>query len=139
MSFGGFNHDSHSRPMGEINMTPLVDVMLVLLVIFMITAPMITRAIKVELPKVSIQSSAFEPDMITITLDAQGKLYWAETPVSEVELNQHLAEAAARQPPIQLYLQADKDSRYQQIAQIMIAAKQAGIQNLGFTSLPDAP
>jgi len=139
MSFGGFNDNQNSAPMADINVTPMVDVMLVLLVIFIITAPMFTHALKLDLPTAQSAPAPEKPETITLGIDAAGKLYWNDQPVSSQELDARLAQAAAKQPQPELQLRADKSTRYQTIAEVMSAAQGAGLSKLGFVTDPNAP
>lgn len=131
--FGG---SQHSAPMNEINTTPLVDVMLVLLVVFIITAPLLTHAVKIDLPQASSQPLTEKPQSITISIDGEGKLYWNDAPLSEQELPEKLRTIAANQPQPDLNVRADRQTRYEVIAQVMAQAKTAGVEKLGFVSLP---
>jgi biopolymer transport protein ExbD len=139
MAFGGFEQQGGGAPMSEINTTPLVDVMLVLLIIFMITAPLLTHAVKIDLPQASSQPSQDKPENVSLALRSDGQLYWNDQPMPEAELPGRLAAAAAQQPQPELHLRADRDTRYQKIAQVMSAARLAGIQKMGFVTLPDQP
>jgi biopolymer transport protein ExbD len=132
--FGGDNH--HTQPMAEINTTPMVDVMLVLLVIFIITAPLLTHAIKIDLPQAGSQPNPEKPDIITLSIDAQGKLFWNDAPCEETELASRLAAAAQKKPQPELHLRAEKTTNYQQLAMVMSAAQTAGIEKLGFVTEP---
>lgn len=143
MSFGGFNDNNQPAPMAEINVTPMVDVMLVLLVIFILAAPLFTQAIKLDLPAAS--ATAVQPDATTINIavNADGTIFWNQQAVTQAELDARLTSAAAAatsaatQP--QLQLRADKNTRYEVIAQIMSAAQSKGLSKLGFvTQAPDA-
>ena len=138
MSFGSFNSGA-SSPMVEINTTPLVDVMLVLLIIFLVTAPLMTQAVKVDLPQASAQASDAKPETIRLAIDAQGVLYWNETPFSDTTvqgLESRLQAAASADPQLEVQLSADRDTRYQRVAEIMAAAKRAGVTKLGFVTQP---
>ncbi|GAB2182482.1 biopolymer transporter ExbD [Denitratisoma sp. agr-D3] len=135
MAFGSFSDDS-KQPMAEINMTPLVDVMLVLLIIFIVTAPMMSQSLKIDLPQVKAQPNDAKPDVVRLALDAGGKLFWNESPVAEGTLPARLAEVAGHTPPPEVHLSADKETRYQRVAEVMSAAREAGIQKLGFITLP---
>ncbi|WP_075256844.1 ExbD/TolR family protein [Herbaspirillum camelliae] len=139
MSFGGFNDNQNSAPMADINVTPMVDVMLVLLVIFIITAPMFTHALKLDLPTAQSAPAPEKPETITLGIDAAGKLYWNDQPVSSAELDARLAAAAGKQPQPELQLRADKSTRYQTIAEVMSAAQGAGLSKLGFVTDPKTP
>lgn len=138
MSFGGFNDNQNSAPMADINVTPMVDVMLVLLVIFIIAAPMFTHAIKLDLPTAQSAPAPEKPETITLGIDAAGKLYWNDQQVSSAELDARLAAASSRQPQPELQLRADKSTRYQTIAEVMAAAQGAGMSKLGFVTDPPA-
>ena len=138
MAFGGFDRDdSPMRPMAEINTTPLVDVMLVLLVIFIITAPLMTHAIRLDLPSAEAPVSAERPETVTVSIDADEALYWNDAPVADAAaLRERLAQAAGRQPQPELHLRADRAVRYQRIAEVMSAAQQAGLARIGFVTDP---
>ncbi len=137
MAFGGLDPGSHPQPMAEINTTPLVDVMLVLLVIFIITAPLLTHALRIDLPVAAAPAAAEKPETVTLSIDAAGALYWNDEPVPGIEaLGERLQRAAARQPQPELHLRADRDTRYQRIAEVMASAQQAGIAKLGFVTDP---
>ncbi len=137
MAFGGFNQESSSAPMGEINMVPLIDVMLVLLIVFMITAPLLTHSIKIDLPTAASESTNEKPDTVTLTIDSEGALYWNDQPIDDEALAIRLAEAALAEPQPDLHLRADRDTRYQRLAEIMSQARVAGIRNMGFITTPD--
>jgi len=138
MSSGGFGGDNHhSQPMAEINTTPMVDVMLVLLVIFIITAPLLTHSIKIDLPQAGSQTNTEKPDTVTLSINAEGKLFWDDTAFEETELASRLTEAAQKTPQPELHLRADKTTNYQQLAMVMSAAQNAGIEKLGFVTDPN--
>ncbi|EJM98173.1 biopolymer transporter ExbD [Herbaspirillum sp. YR522] len=136
MSFGGFNDNQNPGPMADINVTPMVDVMLVLLVIFIISAPLFTHAVKLDLPTASSAPAPEKPETVTIAIDAAGKLYWNDQAVGMDALDARLASAAARQPQPELQLRADKSTRYEIIAEVMSAAQGAGLTKLGFVTEP---
>ncbi|WP_287112164.1 biopolymer transporter ExbD [Methylobacillus sp.] len=125
-----------NRPMSEINTTPLVDVMLVLLVIFIITAPLLTHAVKIDLPQATSQPSPEKPDIIDIAIDGAGTMYWNDQAVTLEELNARLHEVADKDPQPELHIRADKETRYQVLAEVMAYAQNAGVQKLGFVSDP---
>ncbi len=133
--FGGDNH--HTQPMAEINTTPMVDVMLALLVIFIITAPLLTHAVKIDLPQASSQPNPEKPDTITLLINAEGKLFWNDAPFEEAELASRLATEAQKQPQPELHLRADKTTSYQRLATVMSVAQNAGIEKLGFITEPN--
>jgi biopolymer transport protein ExbD len=137
MAFGGLDTGSAPQPMAEINTTPLVDVMLVLLVIFIITAPLLTHAIRLDLPTAPSALAPEKPETIALSIDATGALFWNNEPLPDLAaLAQRFAQAAARQPQPELHLRADRDTRYQRIAEVMASAQQAGISKLGFVTVP---
>jgi biopolymer transport protein ExbD len=135
MAFGNLEGGSNKQPMAEINTTPLVDVMLVLLVIFIITAPLFTHAIKLELPNAIAPAAPEKPETITLAIDPLGKLFWNNQAVSnDIELKQKLGQAALKSPIPDLQLRADKETKYQRLAEVMSAAQQAGISKIGFVT-----
>ena len=136
-SGNNFGSDNQNSLMSEINTTPLVDVMLVLLVIFIITAPLLTHAVKIDLPQASSQPIEQKPEIISISVDGAGQMYWNDTALVEGELSARLQQAATAKPQPELHIRADKETRYQILAQIMADAQNAGIQKLGFVSTPD--
>jgi biopolymer transport protein ExbD len=140
MAFGGFDQRAPNQaPMSEINTTPLVDVMLVLLVIFIITAPLMTHAIRLDLPNAPAPVSAERPETIRVSIDAAGALHWNDQSLPDLEaLHQRLSAVAGRQPQPELHLRADRNTRYQRIAEVMSAAQRAGISNIGFVTDPKA-
>lgn len=143
MSFGGMNHgQGPSQPMSDINVTPLVDVLLVLLIIMMVTAPLLTQAVKVDLPKARAQALAATQKPIQLSIDQQGQLFLDAQAVTLADAEQQLRErypnlatlAPADQPTIQLA--ADGSSRYQQVAEVMAMVKQVGFSKLAFIMQP---
>jgi biopolymer transport protein ExbD len=134
----GFSSGDHSVPMNEINMIPLIDVMLVLLVIFIITAPLLTHAVKIDLPQASSQPLPEKPEVISIAIDEMGRMYWNDVPMVQGELTVKLQQASRQEPQPELHIRADKETRYQLLAEVMADAQNAGIQKLGFVSTPDA-
>ena len=125
MAFGGFSQEGRSAPMSEINMVPLIDVMLVLLSVFMITAPLLTHSVGVDLPSATSQPSRSDAASITLAIDAQGVLYWNDDAIAPDTLEARLAEAARRTPQPELHLRADRDTRYQTLAAVMAQAQRA--------------
>ncbi|MGF6969135.1 biopolymer transport protein ExbD [Paraburkholderia sp. WC7.3g] len=139
MAFGGLEKKQTAAPMAEINMTPLIDVMLVLLVIFIITAPLFSHAIRLDLPKVAAAPSRQTPQTISLSIDGAGRLYWNGKPITLAQMRAQFAEAGkqADQPDIQL--RAERSTRYEVIAQVMGAAQQAGLERIGFVTDPPPP
>lgn len=136
MAFGGFGADTDPAPLAEINMIPLIDVMLVLLVIFMITAPLLTHAVKVDLPKAQSQPNLTKPDHIALSIDASGRLFWNGAAVDRAELAQRMQKIAQLAPQPELHLHVDRNARYQAAAEVLAAAGQAGVTRIGFVSDP---
>jgi len=137
MAFGRLERTSRPAPMSDINMTPLIDVMLVLLVIFIITAPLLTHAIKLDLPNAQAPANAEKPETVTVSIDGMGALFWNNEPVADLaQLSARLAAAATRKPQPELHLRADRETRYQRIAEVMASAQQAGIAKIGFVTDP---
>lgn len=137
MAFG--THDDSDDVMNEINMTPLVDVMLVLLIIFMITVPVLTHSVGVQLPRATSTPEQVPPQTIRLAVDAQGRYLWNERPLAAADLPARLRAAAAQQPQPELHLRADKDARYEPVAQALAAAQRAGLRRIGFVTEPGAP
>jgi biopolymer transport protein ExbD len=122
--------------MSEINVVPLVDVMLVLLVIFIITAPLLTNAVKIDLPKASSNPNITKPDHIEFGIREDGSLFWNGEEVTLESLPARFAEEAKKQPQPELHLRADRLARYEQVAQVMSGAAKAGILRIGFVTDP---
>ena len=139
MAFGSFGNDQPQKPMSDINVTPMVDVMLVLLVIFIITAPLFTHAIKLDLPQAQSAPAPEKPDTISLSVNGQGKIFWNNEEISAQDLNVKLATAAQKQPMPELQLRADKETRYETIAQVMSAAQSNGLNKIGFVTSPKEP
>ncbi len=135
MSFGRLGDTN--EPMSDMNVIPLVDVMLVLLVIFIVTAPIITHSVQLELPRASSAPSEETVDSVTLALDGAGGLYWNNTPIDQSALFGRLQEAVTADPELAVYLRADRDTRYEVLARIMADARRAGVARLGFISQPD--
>ncbi|TWI61550.1 biopolymer transport protein ExbD [Pseudoduganella lurida] len=140
MAFGAFNHHRQKESMADINVTPMVDVMLVLLVIFILSAPMFTHAVKLDLPRAQAAGAPQPQDAIRIAIDAAGTVYWNDTALKDGDLEPRLADAARRasqagsQPELQL--RADRATRYEAVAQLMAAAQTAGLTKLVFVTDP---
>lgn len=137
MAFGGFTKNQTSQPMVEINMVPLIDVMLVLLVIFIIAAPMLTHAVKVELPKASSTPEDSKPEVVHLSVDAAGKVYWNDLEVDEAGWRASMAEAAARSVKPELRIRADGSIAYRKIAVLMSDAASVGLEKIGFVTEPN--
>ncbi len=136
MAFGGFNDNNQPGPMADINVTPMVDVMLVLLVIFIITAPLFTNALKLELPNAQSQPAPEKPETITLAINGEGKLFWNNAAITREDLTARIAVASEKKPQPELQLRADKSTRYEIIAQVMAAAQNGGMTKIGFVTDP---
>lgn len=122
--------------MAEINMVPLIDVMLVLLIIFIITTPLFTNAVKIDLPKATSQPNLTQPDNVQLGIDAQGTLFWNGEVIGKEDLRPRLGAAARLNPQPELHLHADRATQYQVLADIMAEASRAGLSKIGFVSDP---
>lgn len=138
MAFGGFSDNSHQTPMAEINVTPMVDVMLVLLVIFIITAPLFTHAIKLDLPTAASAAAPEKPETVTVSINGEGQIYWEKEALTEPQLAARLVEAGKKTPQPELQLRADKATRYEIIAKVMADAQSGGLSRMGFVTEPPA-
>ncbi|MCD6034656.1 MAG: tolR [Rickettsiales bacterium] len=133
MALGNFDRDDFQAPMAEINTTPLVDVMLVLLVIFLVTAPMLTQAIKLELPN-ETATTIVDEKPIRLSITASGEYYWDNIPVSAEVLDQRLREAAIANPKQPIHLYADKQATYDKLSHILATVQLHGLTNIGFVT-----
>jgi len=136
MAFGGFSDNDGGRPMAELNMIQLIDVMLVLLIIFIVTAPLLTHSIRIDLPRASAQVNLEKPETVTLSIDAVGGLYWNDTLISDAQLAINLIDAARRKPQPELHLRAERTTQYQKLAEVMAAAQNAGVNKIGFITEP---
>ena len=137
MAFGGFERNpGPSQPMAEINVTPLVDVMLVLLVIFIITAPLLSYSIKLDLPNDPAPATEATPATVKLSIDAAGAVYWDGEAVADAELTKRMAAAAKATTLPEVHLRADKATRYERIAFVLSTAQQAGLAKIGFVTEP---
>ena len=134
MAFG--TQEDTDEVMNEINMTPLVDVMLVLLIIFIITVPVMKHAVNVDLPRVSNQREVVKPETVRLSVQADGTYYWNESKVADEALPAMLKAEAAKNPQPDLHIRGDKAVRYERVAQAMAAAQQAGLRKIGFITEP---
>ena len=134
MAFG--TQDDSDEVMNEINMTPLVDVMLVLLIIFIITVPVMKHAVPVDLPRASNEREIIKPETIRLSVTADGKYHWNETTIGDDELEPRLQAESRKDPQPDLHIRGDKDVRYERVAQAMSAAQRAGVRKIGFVTDP---
>ncbi len=136
MAMGSFDSRRHQGPMAEINVVPLVDVMLVLLVVFIITAPLLTNAVKIDLPKASSNVNITKPDHIEFGIREDGSFYWSGEKVELASLPARFAQEAKKQPQPELHIRADAQARYELVAQVMASAAKAGMTRIGFVTDP---
>ncbi len=137
MAFASFDSKNANTPMADINMVPLIDVMLVLLVIFIITAPLLTNAVKLELPKASSQVNELKPDKIEFAIDAAGQRYWNGEPVSRELAAERFVAESKKAPQPEIHLRADENAAYRSVAQTLADASKAGLTKIGFISEPE--
>jgi len=138
MAFASFDAKSSGAPMSEINMVPLIDVMLVLLVIFIITAPLLTQAVKLELPKANSQRNDLRPEKVEFSIDANGALFWNGEALTRAQASERFAAEGKKQPQPEIHLRADQAVAYRYVAQTLADASKAGLTKVGFLSEPDA-
>jgi biopolymer transport protein ExbD len=129
--------EDEAPPMAEINMTPLVDVMLVLLIVFMITLPVMQHAVKVELPQASSQKNDVKPESINLTISAKGQVFWNNSAIDMDTLTVYAQKAAQKSPQPEIQLRADKNVRYESVAQVLSTAKRSGLTKIGFVTEPN--
>ena len=134
MAFG--TQDESDEVMNEINMTRLVDVMLVLLIIFIITVPVMKHAVNIDLPRATNQPEDTKPQTVRLSVASDGSYYWNENKVTDEAMAAMLKEEGAKDPQPELHIRGDKDVRYERVAQAMAAAQQAGVRKIGFVTDP---
>jgi biopolymer transport protein TolR len=139
MAFGRLERDPGARPMSDINMTPLIDVMLVLLVIFMITAPLMTTSLKLDLPKTEGARPSDAPLFIAVSVDAQGRLFVGDEAVTPEQLLQRARDAALRDPATEVQLRADSRVPYGRVAELIGLVQEAGLSRVGFVTEAATP
>ena len=138
MAFGGLSDSPDSQELAEINMIPLIDVMLVLLVIFIITAPLLTHAVKINLPTAASTANPPQADTVQLAIDATGQVYWNGDKVDAPGWKARMQQSARQTPQPEIQIRADADIAYRQVAQIMSDAAGAGLAKLGFVTDPPA-
>jgi biopolymer transport protein TolR len=140
MAFGRLERTPGPQPMSDINVTPLVDVMLVLVVIFIITAPLLASTIRLDLPKTDAAKPADAPKFVTLVVDKSGQAFLNDKPLNPDELAGRLAETAAQNPDTEVQLRADEGVPYGKVVQVMGLAQKAGLNRIGFVAdTPSAP
>jgi biopolymer transport protein ExbD len=137
MAFGSFNRAGASAPMAEINMIPLIDVMLVLLVIFIITAPLLTHAVKVDLPKAASTPNISKPDNVQLAIDAEGRVYWNGEVLDRSGWRSRMDAASGLKPQPEMHIRADGAVAYRKVAEVMADAAKSGLTRIGFVTDPN--
>jgi biopolymer transport protein TolR len=138
MAFGRFPRTPQAKPFSEINVTPLVDVMLVLLVIFILTAPLLTSAIRLDLPQSKSAQAGEAPESISLSLTSAGDIFLNDKPVTLGALPTELAQIGLQKPQVEIQLRADQAVPYGQVLELMGLAQQAGLSRIGFVTAPGA-
>ncbi len=136
MAFGSFDSTRHQGPMAEINVVPLVDVMLVLLVVFIITAPLLTNAVKIDLPKASSNANITKAEHIEFAIREDGSFFWNGEAITAETLPARFALEAKKQPQTELHIRADRLAHYELVAQVISGAARAGVTRIGFVTDP---
>jgi biopolymer transport protein TolR len=139
MAFGRFPRTPQAKPLSEINVTPLVDVMLVLLVIFILTAPLLTSAIRLDLPQSKASQAGEAPESISLSLTAAGEIFLNDKSVQLAALPSELQQVAMQKPQAEVQLRADQAVAYGQVLELMGLAQQAGLTRIGFVTAPGTP
>ncbi len=134
MSFGRLERSPGPQPMSDINMTPLVDVMLVLVVIFIITAPLLVGAVKVDLPKSEVTASADNSPFVALSINKAGQVFVGDQPLQGAPLMRALEQAAAQNPETEVQLRADTEVPYGRVVEVMGVAHKAGLYRIGFVA-----
>lgn len=134
MAFSKPSEENDDGLMAEINMTPFVDVMLVLLIIFIVTLPVMQQSVKIELPKALSAASTSKPDSIQVSIDQHGKIFWNTSEVSLTEFSKKAKIAADLNPMPDIKLRADKRVAYEYVAQVLTASKRNGLTKIGFVT-----
>ena len=136
MAIGSFNSQNHQMPTAEINMTPLVDVMLVLLIMFMITAPLMTHSVKIDLPRASSMPTPEKPMTLQVFINADNAVFIGSEAVDRSMLESRFRQAVAQDANVEMHLKADRSTRYESVAETMSAARRAGLTKIGFVTQP---
>ena len=137
MAFGRLERSPTPQPMSDINMTPLIDVMLVLLVIFMITAPLMTSSLKLDLPRTDAAQASDTPLFVSVALDRDGRTFWGDEAVDAATFAERIAAAAKRNPQTEVQLRADKAVPYGRVAELIGVVQKAGLTRIGFVTEPE--
>jgi biopolymer transport protein ExbD len=136
MAFASMDGGDDNEPLAEINMVPLIDVMLVLLIIFMVTAPLLTHAVKIDLPKAASAPNLTKPDNVQLAIDSESRIFWNGEAVAADGLTQRMAVAAAHRPQPELHIRAARNTPYEKVALVMSEAARQGLVRIGFVTDP---
>jgi len=136
MAFGRFPRPVPAKPFSDINVTPLVDVMLVLLVIFILTAPLLTSAIRLDLPQAKAAQAGAAPESLTLSLNQAQELFLNDQPIALTALPEALQRMATQKPQLEVQLRVDQSVPYGQVLELMSLAQQAGLSRIGFVAAP---
>jgi biopolymer transport protein ExbD len=136
MAFASFDRKTSSQPMAEINMVPLIDVVLVLLVIFIVTAPLLTNVVKLDLPKATSAADIQKPEKVEFAIDANGGLFWKGERITREEAVARFAAEGAKRPQPEVYLRADQNVPYRYVAETLADASKGGLSKVAFVSEP---
>jgi biopolymer transport protein ExbD len=136
MAFGSFDRKTSSQPMAEINMVPLIDVVLVLLVIFIVTAPLLTNVVKLDLPKATSAADIQKPEKVEFAIDANGGLFWKGERITREDAIVRFAEEGRKRPQPEIYLRADQNAPYRYVAETLADASKGGLSKVAFVSEP---
>ena len=136
MAFGSFDRKTSSQPMAEINMVPLIDVVLVLLVIFIVTAPLLTNVVKLDLPKATSAADIQTPEKVEFAIDANGGLFWKGERITREDAIARFAEEGRKRPQPEVYLRADQNVPYRYVAETLADASKGGLSKVAFVSEP---
>lgn len=136
MAFGSLDNSNGDTPLAEINMVPLIDVMLVLLIIFIVTAPLLTHAVKIDLPKAASSANETKRESVQIAIDAASQVYWNGEVIPSEVLGERLSVAAKLDPQPELHIRAERTTAYEKIAQVMSEAARHGLVRIGFVTDP---
>ena len=136
MAFASLEGSDDSDALSEINMVPLIDVMLVLLIIFMVTAPLLTHAVKIDLPKAASAPNITRRDNVQLAIDADGRVLWNGEAVDAAQFTARLTAAAALEPQPELHIRAERTTAYEKVAQVMSEAARQGLVRIGFVTDP---
>ncbi len=134
MAFGRLERSNSAKPMSDINMTPLIDVMLVLLVIFIITAPLMSSSLRLDLPKATGAAAGAAPVFVSVAVNPAGQLFWGDEPVTDEMLQARVRQSAQRNPATEVQLRADKQVPYGRIAELIGLVQDGGLSRIGFVT-----